>query len=492
LNFRQDLYIWEDVAFNIAVREVCKCYRFAMIKRKFSSGGCCAQIARSETPYLHCVAPDKLSADAIAAEALGILVRPGPQGTKRPRQSKSDQSLAIVPVTVDRDALDIEGDAEFTSAGAVCDEEGNLKNVFYEAFMQAFKHKEIALSNPAAPMGFQRSPGTRPGEAIPYLIRTWDDSHRHAKIAASRAAKSAEKGKGRKRNIDQVPETRWGAGWIASKTAAGKSRWFNIKKWGSWRLAFVLARLQRDVWVGRGFCAPRPVSAGEASSSSSGPKSSGVAASKVSAGEAKSAGKVFSKKNGKASNEEQQRRGPGRPPKRPLEVPMLTDGEPSAADAGVEKRGKEKKHKNEKNLKNLKKEKHDKLHKDKKGSIEKEVLALKDKHDGRDKKKRSEQDGPSSPKGNRADNDTVSPRSKSVAEMLGCQRQEKENDTTTDKKEGFGRALTLPELLKVRAQGAKGIPALPVPPTFSANDAPAKKPVPVKAPADDEDAEEID
>mmetsp|Transcript_91362 Transcript_91362/g.295435 ORF Transcript_91362/g.295435 Transcript_91362/m.295435 type:complete len:172 (+) Transcript_91362:1794-2309(+) len=171
---------------------------------------------------------------------------------------------------------------------------------------------------------------------------------------------------------------------------------------------------------------------------------------------------------------------------------MLTNGESSAADAGVEKHGKEKKPKNEKILKSLKKEKHDKLHKDKKGSREKKVLALKDKHDCRDKKKRSEQDGPSSPKGNRADNDTVSPRSKSVAEMLGCQRQEKENDTATDKKEGLGRALTLPELLKVRAQGAKGIPARPMPPTFSANAAPAKKPVPVKAPADDEDAEEID
>jgi len=40
-----------------------------------------------------------------------------------------------------------------------------------------------------------------------------------------------------------------GKGWIA--TWKKDVKWFNASKWGSWRLAFVLARLQRDVWSKR-------------------------------------------------------------------------------------------------------------------------------------------------------------------------------------------------------------------------------------------------
>merc|ERR1712085_226212 len=45
-------------------------------------------------------------------------------------------------------------------------------------------------------------------------------------------------------------EKRAGAGWIAYHPTRGmhKSRWFNARRWGSWRLAFVLARLQRQAW----------------------------------------------------------------------------------------------------------------------------------------------------------------------------------------------------------------------------------------------------
>eukprot|EP00928_Gymnodinium_smaydae_P042525 TRINITY_DN2860_c4_g1_i3.p1 TRINITY_DN2860_c4_g1~~TRINITY_DN2860_c4_g1_i3.p1 ORF type:complete len:674 (-),score=155.10 TRINITY_DN2860_c4_g1_i3:431-2452(-) len=45
-----------------------------------------------------------------------------------------------------------------------------------------------------------------------------------------------------------------GAGWIAQRRSAEASgssnmdRWFSVRTWGSWRLAFLLARLQRDVW----------------------------------------------------------------------------------------------------------------------------------------------------------------------------------------------------------------------------------------------------
>lgn len=42
-----------------------------------------------------------------------------------------------------------------------------------------------------------------------------------------------------------------GAGWVASKrdgSGRAENRWFSASTWGSWRLAFLLAKLQREVW----------------------------------------------------------------------------------------------------------------------------------------------------------------------------------------------------------------------------------------------------
>lgn len=39
-----------------------------------------------------------------------------------------------------------------------------------------------------------------------------------------------------------------GAGWIASKPDCEKSASFSLKKWKSWRLAYLVAKLQRDLW----------------------------------------------------------------------------------------------------------------------------------------------------------------------------------------------------------------------------------------------------
>ena len=39
-----------------------------------------------------------------------------------------------------------------------------------------------------------------------------------------------------------------GAGWIASD--GKQSAWFSLASWKTWRLAFLLAKLQRDVWRG--------------------------------------------------------------------------------------------------------------------------------------------------------------------------------------------------------------------------------------------------
>ena len=55
----------------------------------------------------------------------------------------------------------------------------------------------------------------------------------------------------------QTANLRWwsdakGEGWIANGPHMGtrtKNKWFNANKFGSWRLAFLLAKLQRDIWL---------------------------------------------------------------------------------------------------------------------------------------------------------------------------------------------------------------------------------------------------
>mmetsp|Transcript_101975 Transcript_101975/g.273777 ORF Transcript_101975/g.273777 Transcript_101975/m.273777 type:complete len:85 (-) Transcript_101975:60-314(-) len=50
-----------------------------------------------------------------------------------------------------------------------------------------------------------------------------------------------------------------GMGWIAQRgLPSGKTeaRWVSAQTWGSWRLAFLLARLQRDLWVRMVYSAP--------------------------------------------------------------------------------------------------------------------------------------------------------------------------------------------------------------------------------------------
>jgi len=234
-NFKQELFIWEDLSLNIDAHDICKCFRFAMIKKRFTAGGCTAQLARTATPHFKCVCPTKLAVRTLVAEALGQ--QPGAgrgRGRGRGRGARAEpggpapEQLALVPV---RDALDIERDREFAPGGAITDLDGNVQFLYYKAFIQAFKDKEIALADPAAPTGFKALPGMRTGEDRPCGLRLWDDTR-------GRRAKAGTKAK-------------WGAGWIAS-VGPKKSRWFNIRVWGSWRLAFVLARLQLEVWKARG------------------------------------------------------------------------------------------------------------------------------------------------------------------------------------------------------------------------------------------------
>merc|ERR1711935_1192601 len=56
---------------------------------------------------------------------------------------------------------------------------------------------------------------------------------------------------------EQLENLRWwsdakGEGWIAKGPSMGtltKDKWFSVKTCGSWRLSFLMARLQRDVWL---------------------------------------------------------------------------------------------------------------------------------------------------------------------------------------------------------------------------------------------------
>lgn len=82
LNFRQDLYVWEDLHFNMMAKDVCKTNRFAMVKKQFRSGGCSAQVARSANPIIRVEAEKKLSPEEIAAIALGDKVEPPAESSR--------------------------------------------------------------------------------------------------------------------------------------------------------------------------------------------------------------------------------------------------------------------------------------------------------------------------------------------------------------------------------------------------------------------------
>merc|ERR1712137_1066557 len=81
----------------------------------------------------------------------------------------------------------------------------------------------------------QLLPGMRQGDERLRGLKIWDDT-KHGRRTA---------------------DGQWGAGWVCDHTLVptdgqkAKARWLNIRKWGSWRFAFVLARLQRQVWLAR-------------------------------------------------------------------------------------------------------------------------------------------------------------------------------------------------------------------------------------------------
>jgi len=130
------------------------------------------------------------------------------------------QQLGFIPADPDDPRLQV--------AGAVCTEDGKLDLAAYEDLKECYKGEPPPEQHPD-----MAHPGVRKGEVVPKGLRIWDD-------------------------VEKGLQKRDGAGWIAmhsSKCSSRTEKWFNIRTCGSWRLAFVLARLQRTLWEQRGAAA---------------------------------------------------------------------------------------------------------------------------------------------------------------------------------------------------------------------------------------------
>merc|ERR1719464_1341433 len=126
------------------------------------------------------------------------------------------------------DIMKLEDHPALKLEGAVCDETGNLASSYYKALVQPFRDREGAMA--------LVRPGFREGEVPGEGLRMWDDTRR------------------RKNRYAGLPDVS-GAGWISycpiKRGEKKDSRWWNVKVWGSFRLAFLMSRLQREVWQAR-------------------------------------------------------------------------------------------------------------------------------------------------------------------------------------------------------------------------------------------------
>jgi len=235
LNFKQELFVWEDLVFNLQAYDIVRSSRFAMVKLPFNSGGCSAQIARSANPFIRAGTLNRMTGEQVVEETLGQASMETEGSGKRRKNKKPAKAKGPPEIheQIDRpvpsDPFQLEEDPALKPAGAVVDEQGALVNSYYKRFIQAFKDAEKARADVAAPSHLKR-PGVRQGEEIPDKLMFWDDSLT------------------RKQGVTHSRE-QWGAGYIAKPFGSVKrSKWFNVKTWGCWRMAFVLARLQYQVW----------------------------------------------------------------------------------------------------------------------------------------------------------------------------------------------------------------------------------------------------
>lgn len=136
-------------------------------------------------------------------------------------KGSDDQEMPEVPVVLGFIPADPD-DARLTFAGAIYGQDGKLDLSAYQELTVHYRGEPPPQSHPCPD-----KPGVRRGETVPKGMRLWDDIRAGSK------------------------EGKTGAGWIAvfnSKRERKKERWFNIRSCGSWRFAFLLARLQLEVW----------------------------------------------------------------------------------------------------------------------------------------------------------------------------------------------------------------------------------------------------
>lgn len=152
-------------------------------------------------------------------------------------------------------------------------------------------------------------PGVRDGEEVPSGLKTWND-------ALGKSGKS-----GGMKN---------GAGWIAEYKGSKKqsqTRWFNVRTWGSWRLAFLLAKLQRQLWEASGAApkaaveAPKVIAPVETAPQEA-PASSSQPTARHSKGKGKGKGKGAKTTPSQPSEKQPQ------PEKRPSEKPPQPEKRP--------------------------------------------------------------------------------------------------------------------------------------------------------------------
>eukprot|EP00401_Gymnodinium_catenatum_P082852 CAMPEP_0117563436 /NCGR_PEP_ID=MMETSP0784-20121206/55495_1 /TAXON_ID=39447 /ORGANISM="" /LENGTH=298 /DNA_ID=CAMNT_0005361085 /DNA_START=18 /DNA_END=914 /DNA_ORIENTATION=+ len=145
--------------------------------------------------------------------------------------SGSAKAVASLPLTADSSGeaqaerlcfLPTDPDDErLTLDGVRLDVDGKVDILAYEDLMPSFAGEPSPDQHPDP-----ERPGVRHGEHVPKGLRMWDDVRAGA-------------------------ENKDGAGWIAVRCAAHEKKqekWFNIRTCKSWRMAFLLARLQRQAW----------------------------------------------------------------------------------------------------------------------------------------------------------------------------------------------------------------------------------------------------
>jgi len=146
-------------------------------------------------------------------------------------------------------------DRRLTLEGAVLDGEGKIDILAYEDLMPAFAHEPPPNVHPDP-----ERPGVGANEHFPKGLRLWDD-------------------------IRQGHTKKDGAGWIAVRAASEhekkREKWFNIRVCGSWRMAFLLAKLQLACWDERAawLRSPENAAAASADPTASAAKASTAAAS---------------------------------------------------------------------------------------------------------------------------------------------------------------------------------------------------------------------